>query len=161
MKQNVLLILLLSIIYAGCKTEGCTYEEALNYEADAELDDGSCVFPELTSEEEDPTSSSAADVWVGNFIVNETSQVGSFPASEDTYSISITAINENRVLIQNLMGCGDMEANVAENSMVVVEFDDMCSWQLLIIQTDDGFDFTAQKDDFGMVADVAGTAVRQ
>jgi len=141
------------MIYTGCKTEGCTYPEAINYNADAEKDDGSCMFSE--------ENSSAAAAWVGNYVVNQTSQLPGGQPQEESYSISITEITTDRVLIQNLINCGDMEANVTETSMVIVEFEEICSWQHMITQTNEGFNFTAERDQFGMAADVVGSAVLQ
>ncbi len=35
-----------SLVFAGCKKEGCMDSKATNYDAEAKKDDGSCVFPE-------------------------------------------------------------------------------------------------------------------
>ncbi len=34
-----------SLVFTGCKKEGCTNEAATNYDADAKEDDGSCILP--------------------------------------------------------------------------------------------------------------------
>jgi len=46
MKTNFTLILAaaLVVLFAGCKTEGCTNIDAENYNIDADSDDGSCLY---------------------------------------------------------------------------------------------------------------------
>ena len=47
MKYTQLLLFIMSILlFAGCKKEGCTDPDALNYDRSAEIDDGSCSYPE-------------------------------------------------------------------------------------------------------------------
>ena len=45
MKNNVLLLLSLALFtVASCKKEGCTDPNAINYDADAKKDDGTCTY---------------------------------------------------------------------------------------------------------------------
>jgi len=168
-KSNTYLFcfVLLSCFYIGCKTEGCTYPNAVNYEDDAELDDGSCVFPENDGEgnedNDDQNDSSAADNWIGNYIIEE-SQTSSFNPNfenEESYSISISETTSTEVMIQNFLGCSSLQANVTSNSMVIVNLDECMIFSAIITPTEDGFTYVGSKDDFGFALDVEGTAVRQ
>jgi hypothetical protein len=45
MKKILFVLFVFSLVFAGCKKEGCTEPTALNYDSEANQDDGSCEFP--------------------------------------------------------------------------------------------------------------------
>lgn len=58
MKRVVLffLVSMLNIaVFTSCQKSGCTYKDAINYDSKAEVDDGSCIFPEPDDEPEPDT----------------------------------------------------------------------------------------------------------
>lgn len=44
MKKQLAITALLSLLMISCKKEGCIYSYATNYEKNAKVDDGSCIF---------------------------------------------------------------------------------------------------------------------
>lgn len=54
MKKVMFLMLVGSLVLAGCKKEGCTNSNATNYDEKAKTDDGSCILP-VIEEPIDPT----------------------------------------------------------------------------------------------------------
>ena len=46
---------------------GCTYADATNYDSTATIDDGSCVFPDITSNDQEVYDEGAASVCPGDF----------------------------------------------------------------------------------------------
>lgn len=86
-----LLILALSLLtvstFTSCKKEGCTDPEALNYDADAKDDDGSCIYPEPED---------------GNIIVNENISGDVTWTSDNVYQLSgrITVLDGAKLTIE-------------------------------------------------------------
>lgn len=76
MKKSVLALMvlptfgLLLFLGTGCKPEGCTNPSAVNYDVDAEEDDGSCVYPSSVELHFNPKVGSDALVYNTDFMVN-------------------------------------------------------------------------------------------
>lgn len=95
-------ILLAGIILVGlstsCKKEGCTDSEAINYNAEAKKDDGSCILPEPDSR----------DPYVGNYLVVDTLYTfGSFYETV-TYTLQVTTggTSADTIYLNNLWNDG-------------------------------------------------------
>jgi|TARA_B110000914_G_C15286312_1_gene364494 hypothetical protein len=71
MNKILYTLLILSITLAGCKTEGCTDQDAVNWNADADTFDGSCLYE------------GQAVLWYGEEVATEKQQ---FATSYSFYS---------------------------------------------------------------------------
>lgn len=94
------MILLAMFAMTACKKKGCIYETATNYDASAEEDDGSCIFPEP---EPDPR-----DAYLGTYtVVDSMNLLGSFD-HETNYSLNVTTGGtvSDTLLLTNLWGDG-------------------------------------------------------
>ena len=84
MKKTVVLVLGLFCIglMVSCKKEGCIYATAINYDTDAEKDDGSCIFPEPEPD--------VRDAYIGSYLVADSLfQFGSF-TEVNTYILQVS-----------------------------------------------------------------------
>ncbi|UKN01970.1 hypothetical protein K6119_00380 [Paracrocinitomix mangrovi] len=78
--KSILAILSISLLMISCKKEGCTDTTALNYNAEADVDDGTCVYPEP-----DPR-----EPYLGNYWVTDSTWIfGSF-SEENVYTLQVT-----------------------------------------------------------------------
>jgi len=97
MKKGLLFLLLgLSIGFASCKKEGCTNELAINYDKEAEKDDGACELPEIVF---DITSPAVGETFGLNSAVNIT---GSISSNYDLtgYSLKLTNTTKGEVVLE-------------------------------------------------------------
>lgn len=103
MKPNKVFILI--FILAGslisCKKEGCTDSSAVNYDADAKKDNGTCVFPEPEPDPRDP--------YLGDYLVTDTLYMfGSFyEAVTYTLNVSTGGTSSDTIYLNNLWNDGD------------------------------------------------------
>lgn len=99
MKHNrILLIGIMLLGIMSCKKEGCTDSAAINYDAEAKKDDGSCIFPQP-----DPR-----DPYLGSFLVTDTLYMfGSFSEAV-TYTLQVTTggTSADTIQLNNLWNDG-------------------------------------------------------
>ncbi len=110
MKKNrslligIVLVSLTSL--TSCKKEGCTYENATNYSAEADKDDGSCVF-----ETKDTTTIfDPRDEFLGNYSALDSSfNFGNFNTKKN-YILSISKVGpagSDTIHLNNLWNSGN------------------------------------------------------
>jgi len=88
----LLFITFLALSVTSCKTEGCTDPEGVNYDADADEDDGTCTY--------------ARDPFIGAFNVNENCDSGNY---NYTMSVAESGTSVSDIVLNNF---GDFGVNV-------------------------------------------------
>lgn len=80
MKKKLLVIAGLALLLSSCKKEGCTDENATNYDINAEVDDGSCILPEPD----------VRDPYLGNYWVTDSLWIFESFNTEENYTLNIS-----------------------------------------------------------------------
>lgn len=80
MKGLILIGLMFTVVLSSCKKEGCIDPTAVNYSADADVDDGSCTYPAP-----DPR-----DEFLGTYLVTDSMWLGGSFYEVKTYVLSVT-----------------------------------------------------------------------
>ncbi|MCH8329981.1 MAG: hypothetical protein IH946_01145 [Bacteroidetes bacterium] len=111
MKRVTLLLCLLAIgtiVFTGCKKEGCTDPEATNYDADAKDDDGSCIYPDnqlpqITDFKINGASATSGDHKPGdsvmiNFVASDAEGLSSYEIQEQVSGATLpTTVDEGDI----------------------------------------------------------------
>jgi|GEM_PF-2167607 len=143
MKNTLIALSVLCLLLASScdEIEGCTDPSSLNYDQDATLDDGSCLY--------------VADAYVGTYQVTDT--VG----NQDTvytrqYTMEITKVHRGAVTLNGFHdGACSPKALVTMSSMVLEDARGDCGFNQFVASFDDGvllFDYFADTNNFTMVA---------
>jgi len=98
-----------SVLFIGCKREGCTDPDALNYDSKAKSDDGTCLYPDNHK-------------FIGTYSISENCSADSVLCTgTDTYTMTIKAGgNENSITIDNLANLfNGVNATVSGNTITI------------------------------------------
>ena len=100
MKRKILIGLGLVVLLISCKKEGCIDPTAINYDANADVDNGTCTYPEP---EPDPR-----DQFTGNYWVTDSLWIFSSFDHVDNYSLLISTGGtvSDTLYLNNLWGDG-------------------------------------------------------
>lgn len=100
MNKKLLIILGLALSIISCKKEGCTDENATNYNAEADVDDGTCIYPEPEPDPRDP--------FIGNYWVTDSLWIfDSFNEVENyTLTVSTGGTVSDTIYLNNLWNDG-------------------------------------------------------
>ena len=118
---------------------GCTYADATNYDSTATIDDGSCVFPDITSDNQEAYDEGAASV--------------------DITSDNQEAYDEGAASVCPGDFSGDGNVNVSDLGGFLGAFGNQCSTTSLLGCTDStafNYDSNANTDDDSCIAVVNG-----
>ncbi len=95
---SLLSLVLITGISIQCKKEGCIDAEAINYDADAKKDDGSCIYPDP-----DPR-----EPYLGNYTVTDSAFLFGDFSEEVTYTLTVATNNTtgDTIYLNNLWNDG-------------------------------------------------------
>lgn len=158
MKISFAFILCSALFLAiGCKTNepkpvGCTDDNAVNYDMQAEEDDGSCEY--------------VADLYEGVYNVVETRtwedvDSGDEVSDEDQFTMIIEKVTNTTVLVHNVDFCDPLEANVTESFLTFTDIPFDCAvYNSAFVRI--GSDIEYEYETFvGYPVDVSGIATKQ
>lgn len=98
MKKTIIYTVLFAALSmsTACRKKGCTDENALNYDVEAQKDDGSCI--------EDPRSQ-----YLGSYVVTDSSFGGGSFISTKVYTLVVDkgTTSDNAIILNNWRGTGD------------------------------------------------------
>lgn len=102
-------VLFTVVCFQSCKKEGCTDPNAVNFNSDADTDDGSCIIQGCTdpnaenynsgADQDDGSCTFARDKFIGTYGAGESCDGGQ--ATGLVVSITESATNTNSVLVTN------------------------------------------------------------
>lgn len=128
-KQTLILfsLLITVVCFQSCKTEGCTDINAINYDSDADTNDGSCIFEGCTdinaenydsnADQDDGSCTFARTKFLGLYGAGETCNGGDAVGLEISIAESSTAFNT--IDITNETQGITLEATVTGNEVSI------------------------------------------
>jgi hypothetical protein len=155
--KNLSILLSIILLIGSCvpdvpePVEGCTDNASLNYNPDAEVDNGTCQY--------------VSDLYVGVYLVSDTSSYFD-PGTQQTvnytgqYTFSISKVNNTEVAVSSFSSCGSLNANVSETLLSFSNLGNCNVSNVVVKRVNEELKFTYQTFG-GLLVYTKGTARKQ